>query len=158
MCFHASDRPSGSTTPSCVRVTSSVVRPKSSETTAERRPSRRAVTRGCTWWCAKTIVGSTLRVLWGLARTLQTVLLALLRARVACQEALTPHRHAQPLVAFDERARDGMAHGASLAGLPPHQLLSRRHCSAWLIRRPAWAGARGTRAWHGGNTRRPACR
>src|SRR5438067_5444372 len=55
MCSHASDRPSGSTTPSCVRVTSSVVRPKSNETTAERRPSRRAATRGCTWWCAKTI-------------------------------------------------------------------------------------------------------
>src|ERR687885_226407 len=116
MCSHASDRPSGSTTPSSARITSAAVSPKSNETTAERRPSRRAVMRGCTWRCDRTIVGLALGVLCGLACALEPILLAFLHARIACQEAVTAHGHAQPLVALDESACDGVAHGAGLAG------------------------------------------
>src|SRR5690349_6779626 len=56
-----------------------------------------------------------LGVLRGLARALEAVLLALLHAWVARQEAALAHRDAQFLVGTDKRARNAVPHSAGLA-------------------------------------------
>src|SRR5438270_13230146 len=61
---------------------------------------------------------SALRVLRRLARFLEPVLAALLRARVARQEAFLLQVAAKRGVGFDQRARDSVPHSAGLAADP----------------------------------------
>ncbi len=67
----------------------------------------------------------TFRVLEAFARARLAVLLALLHARIAREQALGFQRRPQRRVKFDQRAGDAVPHGAGLAVGPPPETLTR---------------------------------